>query len=252
MCGHNGKYQMLPDPIITTPLDCACVIHGTGYDWIYVERLYSMLCRHLSRPVNLHVYTEADRPVPSHMIKHALQDWGFGGLKKSWWYKLQLFNTEHHQGTLLYFDLDVVIANNIDWIWQLNQRHFWSIKDFKYLWKPSFTGSNTSVMWWDTMQYRHVWQAVVDQDIEFFVRKYRGDQDYISDAIPVAQRRFFHTQWVKSWRWQCLDGGFDFASRKYLTLGTGTVIDSDTSILVFHGNPKPHEITDLIIVNHWQ
>jgi len=252
MCVYDGKYQMISIPTNTTPLDCACVIHGTGYDWIYVERLYSMLCRHLSRPVTLHVYTEEDRAVPSHMIKHVLQDWGFGGLKKSWWYKLQLFNTEHHQGPLLYFDLDVVIANNIDWIWQLNQRPFWSIKDFKYLWKPSFTGSNTSVMWWDTMKYRHVWQTVVDQDIDFFVRKYRGDQDYISDVIPVAQRRFFHTEWVKSWRWQCLDGGFDFARRKYLTPGTGTTIDNDTSILIFHGHPKPHEIADSVIVNHWQ
>jgi hypothetical protein len=186
------------------------------------------------------------------MIKHTLQDWGFAGPKKSWWYKLQLFNTEHHRGPLLYFDLDVVIANNIDWAWQLNQQHFWSIKDFKYLWKPSFTGSNTSVMWWDTIKYQHVWQQVVDQDIDFFVRKYRGDQDYISDAIPIAQRRFFHTQWVKSWRWQCLDGGFNFARRTYQAPGTGTVIEYDTSILVFHGSPNPHEVTDPLIVSHWQ
>jgi hypothetical protein len=27
--------------------DCACVIHGTGYDWQYVEKLYNMLSRNL-------------------------------------------------------------------------------------------------------------------------------------------------------------------------------------------------------------
>jgi hypothetical protein len=186
------------------------------------------------------------------MIKHSLQDWGFGGPKKSWWYKLQLFNTEHHCGPMLYFDLDVIIANNIDWIWQLNQRHFWSIKDFKYLWKPNFTGSNTSIMWWDTTKYDYIWQTVVNQDINFFVHKYRGDQDFISDAIPITQRRFFHTEWVKSWRWQCLDGGYNFSRRKYLSPGTGTTVDKDTSILVFHGSPKPHEITDAAILTRWQ
>ena len=236
----------------TQPIDCACVIHSDGYDWTYVDRLYSMLCRHLTRPVRLHVYTEADRPVPDHMVKHCLQDWSIAGPKKSWWYKLQLFNTEHHSGPMLYFDLDVVIANNIDWIWQLNLRHFWSIRDFKYLWKHNWTGSNTSVMWWDTAQYQHVWNTVADQDIDFFVHKYRGDQDFISDVIPITHRRFFHSDWVKSWKWECVDGGFDFARKKYRAPGTGTVVNNDTSIWVFHGNPKPHEIADATVITHWQ
>lgn len=250
MCVHNGKYQMMPNN--NDPIDCACVIHGDGYTWDYVERLYNMLCRHLSRPVRLHVYTEADRPVPDHMIKHSLIDWGFTDTKKSWWYKLQLFNTEHHLGPLLYFDLDIVITKNIDWLWNLNQRYFWALKDFKYLWKNTCTVSNTSVMWWNTEDYGHIWKTVVDQDIHKFVGQYRGDQDLVSALIPVEKRRFFNTNWVKSWRWQCFDGGFNFSKRKYLAPGTGTTMSDDTSILVFHGTPKPHEITDPVVLVHWQ
>lgn len=249
MCVYNGKYQMMTT---TEPLDCACVIHGDGYTWDYVERLYSMLCRNLSRPVILHVYTEANRAVPDHMIKHSLVDWGFAGPKKSWWYKLQLFNPEHHSGPLLYFDLDIVITKNIDWIWQLSDRHFWAVKDFKYLWKPTSTVANTSVMWWHTKNYEYVWKEVITQDITSFMSKYRGDQDFISDVIHVEKRRFFNNDWVKSWRWQCLDGGFNFSKRKYLTPGSGSELDNTTSILVFHGSPKPHEITDPVILNHWQ
>ena len=211
-----------------------------------------MLCRNLTRPVKLHVYTEAERFVPEHMIKHPLINWGFNGPKKSWWYKLQLFNPEYHSGPLLYFDLDIVITKNIDWIWKLNQRHFWALRDFKYLWKNNCTVSNTSVMWWNTKQYECVWKEVVTSNINTFVDLYRGDQDFISAIIPVEQRRFFNTDWVKSWRWQCLDGGFNFSKRKFLTPGTGTTIDKDTSILVFHGSPKPHEIADPVILNHWQ
>jgi hypothetical protein len=50
--------------------DCACVIHGTGYDWQYVEKLYNMLSTTFAQGIRFHVYTEAHRPVPSHMIKH--------------------------------------------------------------------------------------------------------------------------------------------------------------------------------------
>ena len=101
----------------TSPVDCACVIHGTGYDWIYVERLYNMLSRNLPNGIRFHVYTEHDRLVPAHMIKHVLTDWPeISGPKRSWWYKLQLFNSAHHQGNLLYFDLDTVILRDISWI----------------------------------------------------------------------------------------------------------------------------------------
>jgi hypothetical protein len=89
---------------ISGPIDCACVIHSDAYSWDYVERLYSMLSRHLSLGVRLHVYTEADRPVPAPFIKHALDDWEISGPRRSWWYKLQLFDSEKFSGSLLYFD----------------------------------------------------------------------------------------------------------------------------------------------------
>jgi hypothetical protein len=50
------------------------------------------------------------------MVKHILDDWGISGPKRSWWYKMQLFNPAHFAGNLLYFDLDVVIANQLNWI----------------------------------------------------------------------------------------------------------------------------------------
>ena len=60
-------------------IDCACVIHGSTYNWQYVERLYNMITRNIDRPVHMHVYTEHDRSVPPHMTKHILDDWGIAG-----------------------------------------------------------------------------------------------------------------------------------------------------------------------------
>lgn len=253
--GHSKEGALVPgtpDPVATSPIDCACVIHGNGYSWQYVDNLYSMLSRNMSRPVRLHVYTEANRSVPAPYIKHSLIDWKISGPKKSWWYKVQLFNTEHHKGSLLYFDLDVVITKNIDWLWQLNLRHFWAVKDFKHLWRPTHQTINSSIMLWDTTQYDWVWKNFQDLNIEQTVKRFAGDQDYITSVIAEPKRRYFNPEWVKSWRWQALDGGYDFKRRIWKTPGSGTNIADSTAILVFHGNPKPDQVQDPVIVQHWR
>lgn len=237
---------------VTGPIDCACVIHGDAYSWQYVENLYSMLSRHLRPGIRLHVYTERDRPVPEPFIKHCLDDWNISGPKKSWWYKLQLFNSAHHQGPLLYFDLDVVITRNIDWMWQLSLHNFWSVRDFKYLWRKTSYNINSSVMWWDTRLYDHIYQEFVKQDFGLILRKYRGDQDYINDHILLNQRRFFDVRRVASWRWEALDGGYNFDKRHYRQPGAGTVLDDHNSVLIFHGKPKPDQVMDSVVQQHWK
>lgn len=234
------------------PIDCACVIHGHVYSWEYVLRLHSMLTRNISRPIRMHVYTESNRPVPDTMIRHNLPDWSIAGPKKSWWYKLQLFNTQHHRGPLLYFDLDTVITQNIDWIWQNSLQYFWAIRDFKYLWRSTNYTVNTSVMWFNTVRFAHVYDNFVSQNIQRIMRQHHGDQDYVTQAITQEQRRMLDPERVKSWRWQVLDGGFDFAYRKYHHPGTGTQLNDNVSVLVFHGKPKPADVQDPAIVQHWR
>ena len=234
------------------PIDCACVIHSDGYTWDYVERLYNMLDLHITPGIRLQVYSESYRPEPAKFIKHELTDWQIAGRKKSWWYKMQLFNPEYHSGPLLYFDLDTVITGKIDWIWQTPSNYLWAVRDFKHLWRPGFNGINSSVMWWDTRKYAYIWEHFNKQNLTQITSKYHGDQDYITEMIPVHDRRFFDTDRVKSWRWQCLDGGYDFVKRRHLTPTVGTQILPNTSILVFHGNPKPAQITDPVVQQHWQ
>lgn len=237
----------------TEPVDCACVIHGTGYDWIYVDRLYNMLQRHLSGGIRMHVYTEASRPVPDYMIKHELTEWpGISGPRRSWWYKLQLFNPEHHAGNLLYLDLDMVLVGSIDWIKDLNPSEFWAVRDFQYLQKSHLTKINSSMMWWNVPTYSHVWHKFLQGNVGQISRQYPGDQDYIAQAIDRNQQRFFHDRYFQSYRWQSLNGGFDFGKRQYRNPGVGVSVTSDTSVIVFHGRPNPHESNDPLIVAHWK
>lgn len=216
-------------------IDCACVIHGSGYDWRYVERLYNMLCRNLSHEVRMHVYTEHDRSVPPHMIKHILDDWGISGPKQSWWYKMQLFNPEHFQGNMLYFDLDVVIANTLDWVPGHSTDYLWTIRDFRYLQNRNTNTMNSSMMWFNVDRFAWIWNQFNQQDLKSTIKGYPGDQDYLSAVLSVNQRRFFEDFYFESFRWQCLDGGYDFARRRHLRPDTGVHIQPSTSVVVFHG-----------------
>lgn len=237
---------------MTEPVDCACVIHGDQYSWQYVENLYHMLQNNLTRPVRMHVFTEPDRSVPDWAVHHALELWpGIDGRKKAWWYKLQLFDPGHGIPRVLYFDLDVVIVRNIDWILDLEPRGFWAIRDFLYMWRPSWTGLNSSMMYWDTAQHSYLWHKFKQQSLADITSRYSGDQNWISAHVDPTQLQYFDQHAIKSWRWQVLDGGIDPATKKYHAPGTGSAVDDSTAVMIFHGSPKPHEITDPTIAQLW-
>ncbi len=256
----HAQQQHTPEPVEPVPvpwlgpLHVACLIHSNGYDWQYVERLYNSVRRNSTYEVVFHVFTEAHRPVPPDMVKHELIEWAdINGPRKSWWYKMQVFNPANHSGPLLYFDLDTVIVRNFDWIPKLSLRYFWATRDFRQLWRPTHRGINSSVMWWDTQRFAWMWQEIEKRNIYHLMRQYPGDQDYVSDLLTDKDMRYFPQGNTASWRWQCLDGGMDFKTRRYLEPNTGTKVDPKTSILIFHGSPKPHELAhDRVVQNFWQ
>jgi hypothetical protein len=241
-------------PCIDKVIDCACVIHGTVYDWQYVEKLYNMLTRLIPAGIRFHVYTEPDREVPDHMIKHELDLWnGISGPRRSWWYKMQLFNPKHHAGNLLYLDLDVVIIRELDWVSTLSTDYLWGIRDFKYLQNARVRSNlmNSSMMWWNVSNFAWVWDQFSQNDVNEITRKYPGDQDYLTQSININKRRFFEDRYFESYRWQALDGGYDFKNRKHFCPDSGFKIKPETAVLVFHGTPKPHQIKTPEIQRLW-
>ena len=241
---------------VSDTIDCACLIHDTLYDWSYVNKLYNSLCRNLTPTVRMHVYTESTRHVPQPYIRHNLEEWeGVRGPKRSWWYKIQLFNPIHmlpDQGQMLYFDLDTVIVGNIDWLWNVNRDRFWAARDFQYLMKSSRWKINSSVMWFDPLKYSYVFKEF---DIKQIVNNARcpwhGDQDYIFSKVK-DDVNYYSTDQILSYRWQVKEGGFDFRYRKPINPGAESTITGTASVLIFHGNPKPHEVTDRLILSHWR
>ena len=241
---------------VSDTIDCACLIHDTLYDWSYVDKLYNSLCRNLTPTVRMHVYTESTRHVPQPYIRHNLEEWeGVRGPKRSWWYKIQLFNPIHmlpDQGQMLYFDLDTVIVGNIDWLWNVNRDRFWAARDFQYLMKSSRWKINSSVMWFDPLKYSYVFKEFDTKQIVNNARcPWHGDQDYIFSKVKTDVN-YYSTDQILSYRWQVKEGGFDFRYRKPINPGAESTITGTASVLIFHGNPKPHEVTDRLILSHWR
>jgi len=162
-----------------------------------------------------------------------------------------MFDGLHVQGRLLYFDLDTVIARPIDWMLKLPGEYFWTIRDFRYLWRPNWRGINSSIMLWDTVRYRWIWQQFCEHNIAAVTRQFHGDQDFLNSVLTDKHLRFMPEHLVKSWRWQIKDGGMDMRSRVYRRPDAGSVLDPDTAVMIFHGSPKPHEVQDSVIQRLW-
>jgi hypothetical protein len=153
---------------------------------------------------------------------------------------------------MLYLDLDTVVVGNLDWVWRLPTDRFWAVQDFKYLFRPSKIAMNSSMMWFDPVRFAHIYQHFDPGLIAHKRTPWHGDQDYLHEVLGPGKEHYFEKTRVQSWRWQLKDGGFDFKTRKYRAPSTGTTIPDSTSVLIFHGNPKPHEINDPIVNQHWR
>jgi hypothetical protein len=187
------------------------------------------------------------------MIKHSLTPWpGIHGRRRAWWYKMQMFDPAHVPGRLIYFDLDTVIVSNLDWMLQLDLDYFWTIHDYKRLWRPTWQGMNSSVMLWHTQKQSQIWRQFASADLDTVVSTYRGDQDYLEVCIDPTVKRYFDQDLIRSWRWEIKDGGFDVKTRTYRRPQAGSVLTPGCSVMVFHGQPKPHEVHDPVLLAHWK
>jgi hypothetical protein len=223
-------------------LNCACLIHGDYYNIEYVDKLYNSIKRNISLEINLHVYTEKSRKIKKEYIKHELEDYpGVGGKKSGWWYKIQLFNANLYSGDILYFDLDLLIIKNIDWIWELyecNKDKFIACKDFKYLFGyESYV--NSSIMMFDVKKYKYIYDNFKLKYTNIFL----GDQDYIN-AFVKEKVVYLDEKRIKSYTYEVLNK-FKKSKKEFNI--------ENTDIIVFHGKDKPHILkNDNLVKEYWK
>jgi len=256
-------------------LNVICVKWGDKYPPEYVNRLYSMVQRRLHRPhrfvcltddaTGLHKGIEP-KPLPFPDLTHA-------------WAKLNLYADPLHDlsGTGLYFDVDVVIVDDIDpLIDHQPEKPIMSIID----WQRPYT-FNSSVLRYKIGHWAHVGEdfghlrdtgvlrlsmnrrrrrgnrtpAYIDTRPREFPADYRrpgyypGEQQWTTDNTVGSgphRRHSFPNKWIVSYKMNC--------QRRYLPrwFRGESRPPADGRVVVFHGKPNPHEVKDRWVDEHWR
>jgi hypothetical protein len=226
-----------------------CLKFGDKYSVEYVNRLYRMVKRHTTGEVGFYCMTENPKgldpaikvvPLPSSV---QLQ---------GWWYKPYVFSKDFPvKGKLLFLDLDIVIIDNIDCFWNVSPGRFCIIRDFTRAMNPNWNRYNSSVFRLDSKTMGYVWDNLITNIA--VTKRLHGDQDWLYEQIK-QDYNFWPDTWCQSYKWEVRNRNEIVGvgrQRNFATVAEPK-INPETKILVFHGDPKPEQVKDPIVVDNWK
>ena len=169
-----------------------------------------------------------------------------------WWFKPWFFSKDMPiQGTMLYFDLDVIVFRNIDKLFTHKPKQFCIIRDFNRSIRHNFDKINSSVFRLETGMFDPIWQQFKN-DPKMHMQKNRGDQDWMYKNIRNFS--YWPDEWIQSYKWEMRD-------RRELSVLNGKrnfIVDAppkilnDCSVAVFHGEPNPLDANDSWVKKNWK
>jgi len=231
-------------------INVLCVKHGTKYSHEYVNRLYNAINRHLTADHRFYCFTDDSTGITSGIRTMTLPDYND---MSGWWYKPYIFSPDHFSaGDInLYFDLDMVIVNDLDHFVKYESNRFVGLQDLARVFRRNWVKLGSAVMKWPAKTQTHVWTDF-ETNRKSIMNKFRGDQDWIWHACR-ENLRFFPEPWIQSYKWQIRDRKDLEKTRDGLRFSTvkNPTIPIDTSVLAFHGEPDIHDVKDPVIVNNW-
>lgn len=197
-------------------LDIVCVRQGTKYGPEYVRKLYAMVARNIMMGTEGRFICFTDQPddLGPHIETRPLPEGVIG-----WWAKLWLFSRGlfEENDRVIYFDLDTVIVGDLDPIVQYD-REFAILQD---VYRPQSWQS--SVMAWRAGFGHHIWEDWIAAGRP---ETDGGDQEW----IERCQRPHAHIL-------QALYPGLFCSYKEHCH----PFPPEGTSVVVFHGDPKPHD-----------
>lgn len=224
-------------------LHVLCYRWGTKYGVEYVNKLYSMVSRHLRVPHVFHCITDTVAGLDAGIVPELLPDGHFGGN----WNKLMTFKPgvlglEAGQ-KIVCMDLDIVIVDSIDFIADHPEQTFVIAKN----WASGVRG-NSSVYRVTVGTHDHVWNDFIrdpDYVIDNFHGKTRlgGDQRWVNHAI--TDYSYFPEGKIVSFKRHCGAKSFelDLFGKKVTTAGFGEAkVPEGAAVVLFHGDPVPPQV----------
>lgn len=213
-------------------INILCMKWGTKYGPEYVNKLYGMVSRNLSRPFRFVCLTDNKEGIHPEVDCLPLPELELPpGAPERGWNKLTTFINPLFdiQGKTLFLDLDVVIVGELDCFFNL-EGDFYIIRDFV---RKDGTG-NSSV---------YLFRAGAHADIiEYFrknfadiQKKHRNEQEFLSHyLLSRKQLEYWPSDWCRSFKYDCLPGvlGSWFSESK---------VPENARVIIFHGNPNPDD-----------
>ena len=230
-----------------------CLKHGTKYGAEYVNNLYNMTQRHCTVLHEFVCFTDDIRDInPKIQIIHLKPGNGLSG----WWYKPTFFDKNLQlTGNILYFDLDIVIHDNIDKLFTYNEGKFMICRDFNRSIRHDWNRMNSSVFRLQAGSLPWVYDTFI-QNAPVHIRKFHGDQDWIFDQLKDKKNiwQFWPDNWIQSYKWEMRDRNDlerDNGRRNFKHKAVPR-IPKECCVAVFHGEPHPHQVEDDWVKENWK
>lgn len=198
-------------------MNVICVLKSGGiYDREWVRKLKNGVAKNLSKAHTFTCLTDVEVDCKRIPLEH-----GWEG----WWSKIELFKPGTIDGPTLYLDLDTIITGSLDEFTDLPY-DFAMLENFN---SPDMVGSG--MMWFKEKAPSVVYERFI-QGPERIIQHYKnaklgsymGDQAYIWDCMDREVDKIASPR-LKSYKKHCRNG-----------------LPEGTSVVCFHGRPRPTEI----------
>ena len=248
-----------------------CLKQGTGYTAEYVNVLYNSITRNCTLDFNFVCITDNPTGINPEIRIVPLPYTIAGGKWKDklpgCWSKPYIFSPECPiSGTVLYLDLDIVIACNIDKLFTYAPTKWCTINDFC---PPNARMSriNSSVLRFQAKEMPYIWHNLLN-NLDSIKHRLRGggreDQAWIHEqAIDAGTPPcIYPDEWCLSWKLNIRKQKTLLTRGKASTSLTGPGHRTTRSVenvipppeccaCIFHGDPKPHACRDPWVIKNW-
>ena len=207
-------------------IQIVCVKWGNKYSASYVNILFDMIRRNLLETTKFQFICFTD---DASGLNEAIETRKLPNNLEGWWNKLWLFSYGAGlDGQVFYFDLDTVIVGELDSLLAYRGR-FAILRDF---YRPN--GLQSSVMSWQAGDYA-IWEGWIAAKRPILPG---GDQEWVERVVkaPDIWQELYPRAFV-SYKIHC-------QGRRMPPKGSRLVI--------FHGNPRPHEAFDAWMYEIWK
>jgi alpha-N-acetylglucosamine transferase len=194
----------------------------------YVYKLKNMVERHVTLPHTFSCFSDKEiKGIDTIEIPPHVLTW-----KKNF-PKFYVYSKNNGlSGRTIMLDLDIVIVDNIDEM--LSYSGAWCA--VRPLGKPNARHRGGALVSFDQDKYHWLYDDMA-KNVGEYERLYRGNERFVYE-------KYFYA----SDTWQDLFPGY-VQSYKW---GVKKKISDNLKYIIFHGNPRPHQVNDELITEHWK